>query len=627
MLSHTRRNYFNPQVAISLMTGTHHKTGIVEDQHGTEEANNALRLLVTIFPQILPEVFREMLTNFDGDSCLYIVVEQLLKHKDKWVRGRWKAPSRENILKLDSDGDKLALVPSSECFRLDSYKRAVRLALYQEFKALSKSTVDAVMAEHNYSYTGSRPTLQGIAAKSWRRNISKIFVTWRRPGGNAPEPHFMVRWTSSGERGNAKLPELKKSGHVELDQELNQTVMVPLIERLKARQISEDQALAIEINELEAKSAQALHECECCFSDTTFEQMATCTTGGHTICFRCLSHAVSEAIFGQGWSRNIDHRSGQIKCLAPLSVDSCGGRIPRDATYRAISQSKGGLEQIHRLESRLADGALLESQIPLIRCPFCPYAEVNDLYVPPDTCQYRLNGSAPVTLLFLLLLALGLLPLVVIYAVVHISSSYALSSPSVLISNSLTRLSRLRYLPRRFQCQSPRCALPSCMSCFKIWQDPHICYESAVLSLRTTIEAARTAAIKRTCPRCGLGFVKESGCNKLTCVCGYLMCYICRQALGNGVGEGYRHFCQHFRPAGGKCGDCDRCDLYKTEDEDGLVKRAGESAEMEWRKREGMVGVEGIGGEKINPAKLAWWERVCTAQGLADWWIENALVC
>lgn len=605
-----------------------HKPSNVDDEHGVAEANRTLRILVTIFPRILPEVFREMLTNFDGDSCLYIVVEQLLKHQDQWVRGRWKVPTRENILMLRSDRDKLAIVPISECFRLDSYKRAVRLALYQEFKTLSKITVDTVMAEHNHSYTRSKSTLEGIAAKSWRQNISKIFATWRRSERNVLEPHSMVRWTLSGEGANAKVPELKKTGNVELDRELHQTVLIPLIEDLKAKQISEDQVLAMKMNKLEARSAQALHECECCFSDTTFEQMATCTTGGHIICFSCLCQAVSEAIFGQSWSRNIDHQSGQIKCLAALSVESCRGCIPRHAAYRAISQSKGGSEQIHRLESRLADRALLKSQIPLIRCPFCPYAEVNDLYLPPEKFQYRLNRSAPVTLLFLLLSALGLLPIAVMYAVVRAFSFYALPGPSVLLSNSLTRLSRLRHYPRRFQCQSPLCALPSCMSCFKIWHDPHVCYESAIQSLRTTIEAARTTAVKRTCPRCGLGFVKESGCNKLSCICGYKMCYICRQGLGDGVGgEGYRHFCQHFRPAGGKCEDCDRCDLYKAEDEDELVKRAGESAEREWRKREGMVGVEGIGGEQNNATKPRWWERTCTAQGLADWWIERVLVC
>lgn len=54
--------------------------------------------------------------------------------------------------------------------------------------------------------------------------------------------------------------------------------------------------------------------------------------------------------------------------------------------------------------------------------------------------------------------------------------------------------------------------------------------------------------------------------------------------------EGYRHFCQHFRPAGGRCAECDKCDLYRGEDEEEVVRRAGERAEREWREREGLAG-------------------------------------
>lgn len=52
------------------------------------------------------------------------------------------------------------------------------------------------------------------------------------------------------------------------------------------------------------------------------------------------------------------------------------------------------------------------------------------------------------------------------------------------------------------------------------------------------------------------------------------------------AGEGYRHFCEHFRPVQGmKCTECNKCDLYKTEDEDLVVRQAGEDAEREWRER------------------------------------------
>ncbi len=612
--------------------GSSMETNRSKHENDLVESNNALAVLVTIFPQILPEVFREMLTYFAGESSLQVVVEQLMMHKDKWVRGRWKVPNRETCLTHDGQQKNPSLDHVSEFFRSDSYKKAARTVLYDEFNELSKSIIEAVMAEQNYSYTRSRSTLQGIAAKSWRSNIAKIFSPWRRTRGREAHSHNMVQWHTSPE-GTWKIPKLRKTRDVELDHELHHTVMLPLVNRLKALQMAEDWSIAMEMNEKEAEDAKALQECECCFSDTTFEETVSCTTGGHIICFRCLRQAVNEAIYGQSWGRNIDHHTSQIKCLAPMSVGSCAGCIPWDVSSRALTQSENGLEQIRRLESRLADEQLLKSQLPLIRCPFCSYAEVNDLYVPPENCRFRLKISKPFTLVILFLLALGLLPFLAIHTVITriLSPLSTLPTPHLILLNSLARLSHLRHFPRRFQCRSPICALPSCLSCHKLWQDPHICHESAVLSLRTTIESARTAALKRTCPRCGLGFIKESGCNKLTCVCGYTMCYVCRQGLGKGDGgDGYRHFCQHFRPAGGKCGECDRCDLYKAEDEDRLVKEAGEEAEREWRKREGMVGVGGLGGGADRDGAssgLRWREGKWTVQEGIDWWVEKALIC
>ena len=86
--------------------------------------------------------------------------------------------------------------------------------------------------------------------------------------------------------------------------------------------------------------------------------------------------------------------------------------------------------------------------------------------------------------------------------------------------------------------------------------------------------------MKRTCPNCNLSFVKSEGCNKLVCLCGYSMCYVCREGLAS---QGYHHFCQHFRDRPGQnCQECNKCDLYRVEDEDAVVKRAREAAEKEW---------------------------------------------
>lgn len=590
-----------------------------------KELNNSLSILATIFPRILPEVFREMLKTFDGESQIQIVVEQLLRRQDAWVKGRWRTATSTSGAAANKP--KLQVTAEDE-FRRASYKWATRSMLYEEFKSLSRSKIEGVLAEENFCYTKARPTLQKLAAKSWRSSINAFFSRWRKPVDASSKAHHMLIWLKTQGEDSRTVPILRETGDAELDQELHQDVLGPLLERLKMQQEAEDWEKACNLNGKEAKDAEALYECECCFSDTTFEQMATCTTNGHVICFQCIRHAVSEALFGQSWGRNIDHVRGQMKCLAATSDASCDGCLSQDLARRAITQVKGGSEVWSKLESRLAEESLLKACLPLVRCPFCSYAEIDELYFPPSTVRYKVNTKDPKWTLFLLLLIVNFVPLLFIYSLlVHFSPVLELLSLSTILSNSLTRLTRNHHLSSRFQCLSPTCRTPSCLLCLKSWHDPHICHESATLSLRTTIEAAKTSALKRTCPKCNLGFIKDSGCNKLTCVCGYAMCYVCRQGLGKGEGgEGYRHFCQHFRPAGGKCGECDKCDLYRDVDDEGVVGMAGVLAEKQWREKEGMVGVEGIGGGK-EMGQGRWWEGEWTVQGISDWWVEGVLTC
>lgn len=46
-----------------------------------------------------------------------------------------------------------------------------------------------------------------------------------------------------------------------------------------------------------------------------------------------------------------------------------------------------------------------------------------------------------------------------------------------------------------------------------------------------------TEALLRKCYKCTRTFFKEEGCNKMTCFCGAMMCYICDQPVKN-----YGHF-------------------------------------------------------------------------------------
>ncbi|CAL8580898.1 hypothetical protein XPA_006614 [Xanthoria parietina] len=595
-------------------------------EHQLDELNDDLAVLVKIFPDVLPEVFREMLLRFDGQSRLELVANQLLLRQDAWVKGRWRTATE----RTEADAIDVSQIPEADLFRRNSYRWAVKVALLQEFKTLSKSTVNAVLAEQNHSYTLARPVLKKIASKHWRSSLSKFFSRWARRSEDDTEKHAMIRWTKSTD--GSPLPTLKATGDAELDEELQRTVLVPLYAQYKAQQEDKDWHLAVQTNLEEAKDADALFECGCCFSTTPFEHMTACTESVHFICYGCISNSINEALFGQGWDRNLHHDRGLLRCMALTANDNCPGCIPHNATQRAIYQSRKGVQLAARFESRLAEEALTMAQVPLVRCPVCSYAEATDLYLPTGTLQYHLDMKHPFrafTYIFLSLVCLPVLLLYLLFSPLHPPST-KIPSIATLFQTAFTRLANLKQFPARFQCRSPTCSTLSCTRCSKPWRDPHTCFESEVVELRTTIEAARTAALKRTCPRCGLSFIKDSGCNKLTCVCGYVMCYVCRQGLGPMEGgEGYQHFCQHFRYEAGRCRECERCDLYRAEDEDALVKAAGLEAEKEWREKQGLAGGHGklekvgaVGGRQERVEEEGW-----SLQGVVNRWVQNVFTC
>ncbi|KAI9861463.1 MAG: hypothetical protein M1830_006197, partial [Pleopsidium flavum] len=247
---------------------------ISEDEPHLLELNEALNALAAIFPDVRPEVFREMLRSFGEESRLHVVAEQLLRHKAKWVQGRWRVPPKEDAVATVSVGQgsvgrkgglergivrrEQELVPIEEHFRSEGYKRAGRTTLYHEFRGLSRSTVDAVLAEHNHSFTLARPTLVDLAGKSWRVSISTFFLRRKRSTDIGLEKHPMVLW----ERGDGgdMMPVLKETGCKELDQELYETLLAPLLRHRSEEQESKDREVALLLNEEEAEQAESLYE-------------------------------------------------------------------------------------------------------------------------------------------------------------------------------------------------------------------------------------------------------------------------------------------------------------------------------------------------------------------------------
>ncbi|KDQ07483.1 hypothetical protein BOTBODRAFT_38782 [Botryobasidium botryosum FD-172 SS1] len=109
---------------------------------------------------------------------------------------------------------------------------------------------------------------------------------------------------------------------------------------------------------------------------------------------------------------------------------------------------------------------------------------------------------------------------------------------SVVIENDMERL---------FHCENEECGVVSCRQCKKPDHIPKTCEEMEAdkhLDARHKVEEAMSEALMRKCPRCTKPFIKEHGCNKMTCPnCHTLSCYVCRQVV-----TGYDHFDQ--RPAG-----------------------------------------------------------------------------
>lgn len=616
-----------------------------------DELNAALETLAGTFPDVRVEVFRELLVRFDGESRLQVCVEQLLRHKEKWVEGRWNIPESQTTSDGQDPNDRAGLhgpvgenlVPVEERFRSEEYKAAVQMILAKEFSGLNKSTVDAVLAEANFSYWRARPTLRDLSRRTWRATFNNI-LPFRRKKDRDDHPLMTWQRRMDGEL----IPRLKETGSAELDVELYAILLAPLLDQRRENQEADDYRLALELNEQEAKSVDALYECECCFADVTFEQIATCSANAHVICYLCIQRTIFEALFGQGWGKSVDLERSTLKCLAPLSVGACEGCLHPQIVRQAVLLDTAGSETFRKFEDRLASETLLKSQMKLIRCPFCSYAEADPIYHPSSRgirWQVRRDGGIIPSILMTLFL-LDLVPLFVIPFLIFLLVDP--SSVLALFENAIRHLC-LKIRPQRFTCANPSCQRVSCITCQKPWRDPHICHEPLLLDLRATVEAARTAAVKRTCPRCGLSFVKSSGCNKLTCVCGYSMCYLCRKALGPRIRpararrgfdrprprdldahdgpaennpfeddpeaeseedeleepEGYKHFCEHFRiNPGSRCTECSKCDLYQAEDEEAVARRAGEKAEREWHLRQGTSGpnssASAVGSHSVN---------------------------
>jgi hypothetical protein len=90
-----------------------------------------------------------------------------------------------------------------------------------------------------------------------------------------------------------------------------------------------------------------------------------------------------------------------------------------------------------------------------------------------------------------------------------------------------------------FWCQNPPCRAAICTLCNKRahWDDP--CNIDPETQSRKLKEEKETMKLVKVCPRCNASALKVDGCNKMTCNCKCLFCWICGKDV---TVEGYAHF-------------------------------------------------------------------------------------
>ena len=62
--------------------------------------------------------------------------------------------------------------------------------------------------------------------------------------------------------------------------------------------------MAESINEREYMETDQGIECQCCYGEFAFENMAQCSTGEHLFCVACLQSYAKESVYGQGGVRS-----------------------------------------------------------------------------------------------------------------------------------------------------------------------------------------------------------------------------------------------------------------------------------------------------------------------------------
>jgi hypothetical protein len=100
------------------------------------------------------------------------------------------------------------------------------------------------------------------------------------------------------------------------------------------------------------------------------------------------------------------------------------------------------------------------------------------------------------------------------------------------------------------------CFKDTCLKCNQVAHPGVNCFVLGNINRgqRQNIEDKMSEAVIIRCGNCSNPIVKDEGCNKVTCLCGHFICYVCKQNVPKEVG--YSHFCTEHNCQKPNCKPC-----------------------------------------------------------------------
>lgn len=232
-------------------------------------------------------------------------------------------------------------------------------------------------------------------------------------------------------------------------------------------------------------------DCGCCFETVSTSTMCPCQARNHWFCQTCVRKHAETQLFS--------NLSSKMQCL---SMDGCKSHLNTIHLKRALSKKvKAKLSEVQYLENVEQNKKVARSVVSFL---------LVDIWIPP------------------------LRRFSLFFACNDISTCPKCKKSTVILPKKETF----------FSCPLASCAHEWCRLCNQAPHETLLCSEAArrkqVTNARTSVEEDMTGAYVRRCPQCQVAFVRESGCNKMTCPnrgCGTMSCYICRQVI-----QGVDHF-------------------------------------------------------------------------------------